>query len=93
MPPAYQRMSVDGENIIRIARDGNQTETIAFISQDPDNSERNGRSISIATFPIDQGCVRWWHETSSRRKCVIPSMKISIKCSTGRLMIHTNQQA
>jgi hypothetical protein len=70
----YQGVRVDREVEEGIARDGHKTQAIAFVAFDTDYSERDNRSINVATFAVDECSDRVWDEASGRSGIVIPSI-------------------
>lgn len=46
-------MTIDGENIVRFAGNGNETETIAQAFNNADNCKGGGRTARIAPFSVD----------------------------------------
>lgn len=52
-----ESMSVDGENIVRVARDRDEAKAIPFVSFHGNDGERDGGATSIAAFPIDKSCI------------------------------------
>ena len=66
-------MSVNGEDVVRIARDRDESESITFVGFNGNHSERGGRTPSIAALPVDESSIRRRNKPCGGSRDVIPS--------------------
>lgn len=66
-------MAVNREYIVGVARDGNQSESVASVLVNDDNCEGSRWTTSIATLAVDEGRIRGRDKASRGGGDMIPS--------------------
>jgi hypothetical protein len=65
-------VTINGERVVGIAGNRDESHSVFQTLDDVDFGERNGGTACIASPSIDQSSIRGGNQTSGRRRCVIP---------------------
>jgi hypothetical protein len=68
-------MSIDRENIVRVASHGQKAEMVMLALFDIDDGQINRECTNISSLSIDQGGIRHLNNTDVRSKLVVPACK------------------